>query len=119
MKARNSKRKQGHTPGPWEVCEDGITVLHEAAPIAAAVPACHYPTNEDRANARLIASAPELLAALEDMTKQADIAVKRLNEALNANAQTPGNAPFVLNDRAARAAIAKATEGIDHIRRPQ
>lgn len=58
-----------HTPGPWNICGDD---RHEQPMITAATGAliavcaheCVKPRGELRANARLIAAAPELAAAL-------------------------------------------------------
>lgn len=67
-----------HTPGPWRV-EQESSNDGEAEVIAAADRTicwtadtwvdddCGVITDEDRANARLIAAAPELLAALKEM----------------------------------------------------
>lgn len=93
MAIEQHKPAQGHTPGPWEVRlssgSDGrfISIIGETWPLA------HVYTNEIvecEANARLIAAAPDLLAAC----KEADA---------------------LLNDTTAvrkilRAAIAKATK---------
>lgn len=73
----------GHTPGPWSV--GGITdtnggdwtvvtgrfvvaSVHNGVDFSPA--AVGIPTSRQRANARLIAAAPELLAALEAMRDQ-------------------------------------------------
>ena len=58
-----SKQKTSHTPGPWEVFEShtGIYILDSAE--QAAVCKLEW-CLEAEANARLIASAPELLALL-------------------------------------------------------
>ena len=59
-----------HTPGPWRIGDGGATVFgpRTNAPSPRTIanvgrgPLC---TNETKANARLIAAAPELLAALD------------------------------------------------------
>ena len=94
-----------HTPGPWEVADDTPDIIkHEPdgiTHIASCDVACFspgfIPIEEMDANARLIAAAPELLAALEHLThrylfnnSEEDAAVKQ-----------------------ARAAIAKAKKGHD------
>ena len=65
-----------HTPGPWEVtgengylnqCGIGRRTAHGFDPIAAAYGA----GNELEANARLIAAAPDMLAALEHVRASA------------------------------------------------
>lgn len=83
-----------HTPGPWE---------HEVHELSEGFSAIVYGSNGQRigtdhlseANARLIAAAPDLLAALRDMVGQHDLNPERLLSAMH------------LWD-AARAAIAKA-----------
>lgn len=62
-----------HTPGPWRLAKSGLTVLAGPAdpeggypqgrPVASALPAA--PLAERGPNARLIAAAPDLLAACE------------------------------------------------------
>lgn len=69
----HSEEKQpGFTPGPWEVIEEPVAQNGQEFVIlsiqgdggALAGIHCHpEPTDEDRANARLIATAPELYAA--------------------------------------------------------
>jgi len=58
-----------HTPGPWKVDADERSVI--AAPngewVAQVITQRHL--DEKRANAKLIAAAPNLLAALEDIAK--------------------------------------------------
>jgi len=59
-----NKQKMSHIPGPWEVFEThtGIYILDSAE--QAAVCKLEW-CLEDEANARLIASAPEMLALLK------------------------------------------------------
>lgn len=56
----------GHTPGPWEIKDKGygIEIGNSVAWIGFGT---MYTKGVHRQNARLIAAAPELLAALEDM----------------------------------------------------
>ena len=56
--------KAKHTPGPWDNRSRVLTVRHTASGdcIADIGGRCF---NEDRANARLIAAAPDMLAALQ------------------------------------------------------
>ena len=61
-----------HTPGPWEVSKAGRSVLaggvkinQSIGPFAASVGVQNRIDAELRANAKLIAAAPELLAACE------------------------------------------------------
>jgi hypothetical protein len=70
-----------HTPGPWiadryDVRQSGSTGSRMVAAICYTgphhTPASEYPKScrlQDEANARLIAAAPELLEALEEMTR--------------------------------------------------
>jgi hypothetical protein len=51
-----------HTPGPWRIGDAGFTVFGPPKP--GALPETIAPV-KNRANARLIAAAPELLEALE------------------------------------------------------
>lgn len=51
-----------HTPGPWRIGDAGFTVFGPPKP--SALPETIAPV-KNRANARLIAAAPDLLAALE------------------------------------------------------
>lgn len=66
-----------HTPGPWELSE-GDTSLWAKSPLGARVRISniikHAPINgiNHAANARLIAAAPDLLAALEDLLENLD-----------------------------------------------
>lgn len=65
-----------HTPGPWRIGDAGRSVFGpkdgNPAPVTvAALPPVSPRVGAEtrRANARLIAAAPELLAALEDLLK--------------------------------------------------
>jgi hypothetical protein len=51
-----------HTPGPWRIGDAGFTVFGPPKPGALAETIAPV---KSRANARLIAAAPEMLAALE------------------------------------------------------
>lgn len=104
-----------HSPGPWHQVDGRIYGPDPQQPrrttilIADVAPDGVALTEHDEPNACLIAAAPELLAALEDILEQAQIAVQRLNDALKADARTPGNAPFYISRlQRARAAITKA-----------
>ena len=60
-----------HTPGPWEPCNIGdgkLSIIHNG-PIAYTGDAGN---NEGEANARLIAAAPDMLAALEKCRNMAE-----------------------------------------------
>ena len=95
-----------HTPGPWDVepkgsrhfvdGADGLTVAYlDRAGVRERA--------EIEANALLIAAAPELLAALEDMTDRYARAMKDSGVSHYPEA--------MVEIRSARAAIAKATGG--------
>lgn len=60
-----------HTPGPWSVDPEGTYVNCIEGPSGTVLCVVHnIETAEGQANARLIAAAPELLAALEDIVRQ-------------------------------------------------
>lgn len=61
-----------HTPGPWVVVQhpDGWTIQNRATGAGACVASQYGDSNE--ANARLIAAAPDLLAALKDAVNWLD-----------------------------------------------
>lgn len=100
-----------HAPGPWELGEDdrrdGIDFIQVFAPglIVAEIYAAEVAvdrfvlTDEVRANARLIASAPELLEALK--------ALAAVAEATTFSDQYP------LECEMARSAISKASPSLD------
>lgn len=98
--------KTPHTPGPWEYHEEdgGVfapanerktghcwTAIHDAERTGGGLPSM----KEQKANARLIAAAPELLALVKRMTSE----------------QRMTNDDFQAWMDGARAAILKATEG--------
>lgn len=58
-----------HTPGPWSIndwpqANTDIAIGAVGTPLIARIPLRHVSINEQKANARLIAAAPDLLAAL-------------------------------------------------------
>lgn len=68
----------GHTPGPWFEHREGFSTVYVEARIDGGliqeVAACgptHKGHEEQQANARLIAAAPELLDALQRLSDQA------------------------------------------------
>ena len=65
--------KQSHTPGSWRVGDAGLTVF--GPPNGQPSPET-IATVRSRANAALIAAAPDLLAALEDLRKKLRAHVK-------------------------------------------
>lgn len=97
--------KPTHTPGPWKVNGQagyaGHTVIDTNGRSVAAFPSSSKrPKSERDANARLIASAPELLAALKDLEAFAD-------HVFDNDEWAKGHGVMVK----ARAAIAKAEAG--------
>ena len=95
-----------HTPGPWHVGRytpnaTEMTILTKnGSPVTPAWGPQFYVNSEQaKANACLIAAAPELLSALEALTKWASV---------SACDREPGSI-LDQNIEAARAAIAKAT----------
>ena len=92
----------GHTPGPWLVEGRTVYALNDDGynRFSALVQDAHTPGDELEANARLIAAAPELLEALEDI---ANDYAERFD--MDSQSTNPGMKVVVEN---ARAAIAKA-----------
>ena len=92
-----------YTPGPWKVGQDKTAIEASGAIIARTFNwANQYtPIDEGHANAKLIAAAPSLLAALRQLVADADDNVKSLEVWCAAH-------PHL---EAARAAIAEATGG--------
>ena len=94
--------KQQHTPGPWAyIVPDGYVVRHpqiysDFGPVANATWLGENKLDQLKSNARLIAAAPELLEALEEIVSAAD---------------GDGWSQLDADLRKARAAIAKATGG--------
>jgi hypothetical protein len=84
-----TERFKGHTPGPWIVCSPThgtVDVMAERGPAVCRLytdPAINYETPnlaEAGSNARLIAAAPDLLAAFEAM-REALTTIRALVEA--------------------------------------
>lgn len=90
-----------HTPGPWEVSDMAANVYGATGDVVASIHGLPKPhlTGERKANAYLIATAPELL-----------VAVKMMEEAITAWQYTgkPNLGVIGTAQDAARAAIAKA-----------
>jgi hypothetical protein len=67
MSLTTDNQSLGHSPGPWRMIEKRVVdhTGHELVRVTPCTNACGSPrsTTEVEANARLIASAPELLAA--------------------------------------------------------
>lgn len=99
-----------HTPGPWaHINPDGFTVRHpqvysDTGPVCNATWLGDVRIDELRANARLIAAAPELLEALQSSEKK----IVAMFDAISRGSgeDFSKNDPDVLK---IRAAIAKAT----------
>ena len=95
-------KKQQHTPGPWAyIVPDGHVVRHpqiysDFGPVANATWLGENKLDQLKSNARLIASSPDLLEALEEIVSAAD---------------GDGWSQIDADLRKARAAIAKATGG--------
>ena len=89
---QQEQNMSGHTPGPWsvtvighdlEIRGNGYGIAHVLAGDALRDPALALPGDEEeaeaelKANACLIAAAPEMLAALEEITENAPVAMSR------------------------------------------
>lgn len=66
----NDMSEQKHTPGPWEVIREGRQTMHLSIQTSdegqkVTLARVYVWGDEKEANARLIAAAPELLAALQ------------------------------------------------------
>lgn len=94
-----------HTPGPWAIDQNyGSGCLHVWSPrreIAVARVSDDHPRAEDYANARLIAAAPDLLAALQQALAW--------SEEERRWAETADLSKWIERSAALEAAIAKAT----------
>ena len=61
-----------HTPGPWRIVErDDHTEIWDTTELESTVCELPYINGPERANARLIAAAPEMLAALRGIERTA------------------------------------------------
>ena len=60
-----------HTPGQWHVDTASFTIWAPGTPIVATVPLRDVSINEQKANAILIAKAPELLDVLSRLVHEA------------------------------------------------
>jgi hypothetical protein len=90
-----------HTPGPWSVDGEGIKAIVRDANMMIVAIRHRMPGDAHEANARLIAAAPDLLAALNGFV----INEQNLNDEHFAGVQERLM-------KLARAAIAKATGGV-------
>lgn len=76
MTEQQSKRSPSHTPGPWHI---GVRDKFIYGPQGEEIADCDMITNfpdENLANTRLIAAAPDLFAALGDLQKELRAHVK-------------------------------------------
>jgi hypothetical protein len=94
-----------HTPGPWIISGSSIwnSDTHRAIYASGRKPV-NERDEEGQANARLIAAAPEMLAALEALTSWAIEAQKRLPVETWSDLENHGTIEII----EAKAAIAKA-----------
>lgn len=92
-----------HTPGPWY--EKGTTVFMDIGDRAYEIAMCADWSEETSANARLIAAAPDLLAALEAVLIRAEQEYQELTDGAH------GKFADFPESISARAAIEKATQG--------
>ena len=98
-----------HTPGPWQVDETYtsmymVTTTKARCPVAEVMCAsdmysCIDPTQEEEANAKLIAAAPDLLEALRELVSDCEMASGLISD----------SSYYEHDLDAARRAIAKAT----------
>ena len=107
----------GHTPGPWELGDEGVYIgsVYDADGLRVAFvyfqdekSETGRPRQEEEANARLIAAAPDLLEALSDaldLLAEIDNAVR--DEHRRNGAPQSKSVAGIIADRA-RAALAKA-----------
>lgn len=111
MSDRNTASEPTHTPGPW-----GVQLLDptnpagwwEVTPEIAMVNATENRAKQGESNARLMAAAPDLLAALKELADFGEAYMKYHTEKFYPGDHLPpptGLWPFI---RAARSAIAKA-----------
>jgi hypothetical protein len=107
----------GHTPGPWNVQPDSPLFAKIGSTGNGGIYVAKAQGPDTLANARLIAAAPELLAALRDLMaiETADVDMDEFpdNESVGAFQDEDGQVkdlPLTFGHlRRARAAIAKAT----------
>lgn len=96
---------QGHTPGPWTVESDGSSVSFGGQVVITAPIYDEGSRDEEKANARLIAAAPDLLAA-------AVAIMSAIDTDETSGRKLSGLTPAMSRARIAlRAAISDASEG--------
>ena len=92
-----------HTPGPWEINESQRGTFIYQDRTENCIAEVYADVNEDQqANARLIAAAPEFLEALNDIAN---------GDAMKGRSSWKTADIVLAYQRIARAAIAKATKG--------
>lgn len=79
-----------HTPGPWALGFDSTTSLGQCHLISSRVGGWHDVAHVAEANARLIAAAPELLAALKRLLSHYDVPCEACNFAHDVIAKAEG-----------------------------
>jgi hypothetical protein len=69
--------KPKHTPGPWTSndAKEGLLIVRDSQGFGVTELYTQHDLTVEKANARLIAAAPEMLEALE----QAELTIKRIN----------------------------------------
>lgn len=97
--------RKDHTAGPWWFDPDNRTVQQGNPVMGPRICTVHGTGDDYEANARLIAAAPDLIAALDGLLDAADY-VKHFD--LSRGEQIRKLVPAL---QSARAAIAKATQG--------
>jgi hypothetical protein len=103
-----TQTKTSSTPGPWHI-ELGSLVVKDSRGYQIALTLRGTPSDEDKANARLIAAAPELLDRLHRTTGLINVLTTGLINVLKQFATTEANiADLELVIVENRAAIAKA-----------
>lgn len=106
--------RAAHTPGPWNVSKSSMDRLIYADSEHAFDLAIVRNGGSDanvEANARLIAAAPEMFAALKDSVNQLETSPYWIEQIMGKS--SPAIAGILQTCRNARAVIAKA-EGVDH-----
>lgn len=106
-----------HTKLPWSIRrrhgESSIIISSEGTPIVATVPLRDVSINEQDANARLIAAAPEMLDALETAEHQLaeqHVQISRILQLLDNHEVRAALHHQAIAINSVKSAIAKATE---------
>ncbi len=73
----DTDKYEGHTPGPWTVNEEvGVAIKHGEG-------AHDYVDMENKANAQLMADAPDLLAEIKRLTTMLNIAENNIPRSIH------------------------------------